>query len=611
MPKRSAIVILFLLIGAGLWWLLQSAEPVVQVEPPGASQAARDERSVPALGDLPSAQRGSAVPTIAWQLRAVLTNPPAVRGAAGARLLYRVPGVGERHKQAEADANGAFALPLAEVPAEFAIWHRHGVRRQVQRAAGEAPHPTAGAAEQVVELAPAGALLVSCPEVDAPFVVRLAPLAGVADATLPSFLDTQGRQGAAICEGVPAAWGDVTIEVLVDQNLVAVGRSVVVAGADTTVTLRALSTCSVRGQVTDAQGASLRGAIVSTRPADEFRDRERSRIAESDKDGRFVLPSMAPVPMRLAVSMRGFVTHRALLDCTPGIDIDLGTIVLSRGRSLRGQVRHPDAKAPGDLRTMFPKLKVACVSLAGGSELLRQSTQLVARAGADIDADGRFEFTGLSPGQYQVAAAETGVTGVWSGTVVRITDSDLADIVLEVPRRRIWQCEIAIAPGQTPGHALAEVYATSSSGSWFAKADVDGAGRAELQVGPGPFLVGVRIGLAVRWLRPSTGDQSPERVELPAGSLTVEGLDLRNAGDLQYAGATLVYLEGQLPPEFLPLSMYSGPLAVDATGNLVVPNLPAGRFRLELLAPNWGRRSMLFDLQKDEVTSRYWVPQAR
>lgn len=240
-----------------LWWLLQPASHGSLDQSMGHPPAEVGSAVEAVLGDMGSPRRDAVAQTSAWRLRAVLTNPPAVRAAAGARLLYRVPGVGERHKQAEADANGAFALPLSEVPVEFAIWHRHGVRQQVQRAAGEAPYLTAGAAEQVVELAAAGALLVSCPGVDAPFVVRLAPLAGVADATLPSFLDTQGRQGAAICEGVPAAWGEVTIEVLVDQNLVAVGRSVVVAGADTSVTLRALSTCSVRGQVTDADRKSV------------------------------------------------------------------------------------------------------------------------------------------------------------------------------------------------------------------------------------------------------------------------------------------------------------------------------------------------------------------
>jgi hypothetical protein len=227
-----------------------------------------------------------------------------------------------------------------------------------------------------------------------------------------------------------------------------------------------------------------------------------------------------------------------------------------------------------------------------------------------VDAAGGFELHGLGPTSCLVFAAEEGMGGPWIGVVVPPGTADVHDLVVVLPRRRIWRC--TLAAGDPPAWPpVTEVFAASATASWFARAPVAQGGVAELAVGDGPFLVGMRAGYHVRWIHRASGLSDHESLVCPTGSLRIEGLDPSTAGEAVMTWIEATCLEGQLDAEFLPLTMPCGTLSLDATGAITVPYLLPGRYRITIRAPNWGRREWSLDLQPGEAAVRHWVVEAR
>jgi hypothetical protein len=377
-------------------------------------------------------------------------------------------------------------------------------------------------------------------------------------------------------------------------------------GRDVSVVIGGVPPCEVRGSVVDETSSPIVDALVTLNPVDGVRMSDRSPEVTTGDDGCFVLRAVESTKFHMLIAKTEHGATRRAVDCSRGGDVDLGQIVLPTAPSIRGRVSHPDASAFGGIRHMFPKLQVGVAPLDVPNAATTLAHAVTGYWGKQVDADGGFELRGISEGTYLLFAAEAGMSGPWTGTVAQVRGQNLSGIDLDLPRRRPWRCDLQVVAGLTMPEASSEVLAIAVLSDWFARGPVDASGEAELLVGAGPFLVGVRLGNAIRWIARSDGQQTSERIEMPDGSLTIEGLDIGQAGDLVMSEVRLTYVAGQLPAEHLPLRVPCGPLGVNAIGQVLVEHLPPGEYRIDILAPNWGRRELDFRIVSGEKAVRAW-----
>lgn len=552
-------------------------------------------------GSEPYLLRTGVTPSASWRLHVRLISSGALKDAAGASMICRVPGQRERHRHLYSDENGVIGLPLNEVPDCYLVWHRYGARLTI---GPTRVHPRGDA---VVDLPPAGAIIVEYPGVEGEATVQVVPGAEVSGAG-DEMLTFRGNSGRALCDGIPASWGLVKVRVVVGENLLGEADSRVEEGHDVEVVVKPIANGSIRGVVVDENGRAIEGVFVVAVPEDGYLAPTRQRMSETGPDGSFLLAAVAPVKMRVSCTKRGFAGTTIALDCGSDSELNLGQIVLTLGGRISGKVVPPLGVALEELQSRYPRLIVGCAPVSGVADIVSRSERLTARASTRPARDGSFVMSGLAPNTYSVFVAEEGIGGAWSGTIVHLGKEDVSGLALEIAKRRVWHCDILGGEG-LPG--FDEVRAVGHLGSWFSTSKVAGGREAELLVCDGPFLVAVRIGTAVRWVHLSSGMTERESINIPSGSMTVEGLDLSSAGDLAMSGVFLTYCEGQMRREYLPLRMFCSTLTRDDSAGLNVPFLLPGRYQLEIVAPNWGRRRLSFDLMPGERASRIWSAQLR
>jgi 5-hydroxyisourate hydrolase-like protein (transthyretin family) len=163
-------------------------------------------------------------------------------------------------------------------------------------------------------------------------------------------------------------------------------------------------TATMTGAVVDAGGAGLAG--VEVRAVDDLSTSLLTR--RTDADGRFAFTAMPEGRYVLTAVAGGFLSTRygAMAPGEPGVPIRLRSggsvtdliIVLEREAAIAGRI----ATADGD--PVPSAVHAIAVSWVDGRQSLRQI------ATARTDADGRYDVSGLPPGDYLVLAAPFDMT---------------------------------------------------------------------------------------------------------------------------------------------------------------------------------------------------------
>ncbi len=169
------------------------------------------------------------------------------------------------------------------------------------------------------------------------------------------------------------------------------------------LTLRLMPSAVLRGRVLTAGGAQVdQAAITILRPEDLSVDRMlelRGRMMTfTGADGAFLLTDIPAGLVHLHVAHADCVTTiEGPLELAPGDTNAALTIVLEAGSALRGSVLEPDGTG----------LAGAVVEAYAQSGSAPRNRAMDARA----DASGRFEFSHLPPGRYQLIASRVEGSG--------------------------------------------------------------------------------------------------------------------------------------------------------------------------------------------------------
>ena len=143
------------------------------------------------------------------------------------------------------------------------------------------------------------------------------------------------------------------------------------------------------------------------------------------KDGTFTIPAVAGTH-RLVVDGRGFLASKAQdVTIKEGKTTDVGTIVVTAGRSISGRVLDstglPVAKATVAAGTLLS---------GGGSDLYIENESVGAKS-TETDADGKFSLQGFPPAAITIIAGKSDVGRSGSIRLPASTDSATLELVLQ------------------------------------------------------------------------------------------------------------------------------------------------------------------------------------
>jgi protocatechuate 3,4-dioxygenase beta subunit len=203
----------------------------------------------------------------------------------------------------------------------------------------------------------------------------------------------------------------------------------------------------------------------------------------SSRDGSFRMEHVAPGSRMLTVSGPGFTRKTTdPFDAKPGVETDVGTITVERGRTVRGRVLKPDG-SPAVGATVYAGTRF----LGSGDSLKIGSGGAAAAFGKDTvtDEEGRFE-----------------IPGVGVRAVLLVADSDdgrsqtqpvppgEADVNLNIGLVAPGAIEGKVTSGGAPMAGAAVVAQAQSSyrGQFVVKAGDDGAFRFD-KLSPDVYLV--------------------------------------------------------------------------------------------------------------------------
>jgi len=157
----------------------------------------------------------------------------------------------------------------------------------------------------------------------------------------------------------------------------------------------------VRGRVTDASGAPVSNFRISIAPAEGFVEPR----AVSDADGHFEWKGAPAGPARVSVSATGFASATKEITVAADKLLEGVTIVLTRGRTLRGKVTNASGEPLADVSV---NLEVR------GSTMREDASAITTRDDGSYEATGlgsdaaiaRFAKEGFAPLRRSVAAGD-------------------------------------------------------------------------------------------------------------------------------------------------------------------------------------------------------------
>jgi protocatechuate 3,4-dioxygenase beta subunit len=429
-------------------------------------------------------------------VRGTVTLPDRRTPAAGALVHFE----GRTTTRAvEARADGAFVLDAVPREAGSLVAEAGERGRAVALVAPGASEPVA------LTLAPATVLSGRVVEADGG-----RPLAGVRLLARGrqggSFVARSGADGRYAVRGLSPQPYTLTAE---DARFVPWSRPLtLLAGQPESQDVALVRGATLSGRVVSEQGAPIEGARLRLTRSGEnvfqafVRSLQGEGVTRSGRDGSFKATRLPPGERQGLVVQHEDFEERTI----GGVSLAAGgvrsglTIVMRRGLSIRGTVKDEEGRALAGAEVTLSRARTLRagrggmqMSLVGpGSDVRRES-----------GADGRFEFRGLSPGDYSVAARRSGFARA-SVDSVGVSEARPGEPL-----------ELVLRPGASITGYIRDRSGSGAAG-WLVTARPAGGGTPAF--GPG----------AIRTEEP-TG---------PDGLFVLEGLTSGEAYDLQVMGSS-------------------------------------------------------------------------
>jgi protocatechuate 3,4-dioxygenase beta subunit len=441
----------------------------------------------------------------------------------------------------EARADGAFVLD--SVPREAGSLVAEAGER------GRAVAPVAAGASEPVALVLAPAATLSGRVVEAE---SGRPLAGVRLLARGrqggSFVARSGADGRYAVRGLSPQRYTLTAD---DERFVSWSRLLtLVAGQPESQDVALVRGAALSGRVVDEQGAPIEGARLRLTRSGEnvfqafVRSLQGEGVARSGRDGAFKATRLAPGErQRLDVQHDDFEERTiAGVSLAPGGVRSGLTIVMRRGLSIRGTVKDENGRPLAGAEVTLSRARTlragrggAQLSLVGpGSEVRRES-----------GPEGSFEFRGLSPGSYSVAARRPGFARA-SVDPVGVSETRPAEPL-----------ELVLRPGASITGYVRDRSGNGSPGWSLAARPAGGGGPA---FGPGSIrteeptgadglfvLEGLTSGEAYDLQAMGPAGLGPRRAGVAAPA---DGVELTVAGTGQLRGRVLEAESGRPVPDF-------------------------------------------------------------
>jgi beta-lactamase regulating signal transducer with metallopeptidase domain/protocatechuate 3,4-dioxygenase beta subunit len=245
--------------------------------------------------------------------------------------------------------------------------------------------------------------------------------------------------------------------------------------------------------------------------------------AETDAQGRFRLPITTPGEGAYWVKPKDYAPE--LFVVPKGKRGDMGTITLKKGVSVAGRVLDAQGKPIAGVFVAIERPR----GDGPDPQSLEKVLSSVIRRVAETDADGRFTFAPLPPGEYQVKPSETNFDGdrkiqstrrplreVFTPTKLTIQEDETpAPLEIRALPTVVIEGRWVDSKGQ-PGWGFSPLVGGKMDGSsWIAEAHVDPQGR---------FSVKVPHGLEDATLTIMTNEHITTRYRIGKGGPLVEGM---------------------------------------------------------------------------------------
>jgi hypothetical protein len=340
---------------------------------------------------------------------------------------------------------------------------------------------------------------------------------------------------------------------------------------DTTLELELVAPTVIAGRVVDDAGQPLAGVLLAT-PRHRLQPRNpESWYAASSADGRFELRGLPPGRSILRLSREGFAAR--MVEATVGAAgsrVELGDVALERPGTIRGVVLQ-DGNGFAGANVFASREGDTAVNAVSGR-------------------DGSFGLHGLAAGRYRVMARSgSSPVQVYEALVAVEAGGETTGIELTLsPGRRVRGQVTGNSGVPVPDATICVVGATAA----IASTDQNGTfdmevpqGEVELQAFSSDFR-----STATEVIGPN---MSSITIRLPFVSLG--GLDARVSAALRgrlptrvILGVTPLDMTAEGDPIVRRLRSKRVLVDLSPSGRLMADQLPAGRARLEIIAPGLG-----------------------